>query len=38
MKQSRLTDRQIMAVLQGAEAGLAGSAHCRTHGVSTATF
>ena len=38
MKTSRCTDRQIIAVLKEAKAGIPVPALCRTHGISTATF
>jgi putative transposase len=38
MKQSKFSDRQILAVLKQAEVGTAVPDLCREHGISSATF
>ncbi len=38
MKTTRFTDRQIMAILKQAEAGMPAPELCREHGISIASF
>jgi len=38
MKKSKFSETQIVAVLEGADAGLAVKDLCRKHGISTATY
>ena len=38
MRQSRLTEEQIIGVLKQAEAGIKSAEICRQHGISSATF
>ena len=38
MKKSRISDSQILAILNQAEAGTAVATLCREHGMSSATF
>jgi len=37
MRKSKFTERKILAILGGGEAGLAAAEVCRKHGISTAT-